>query len=400
MFTNSLFQGNYDAQDIFNSQRILPDTQSTFSGHTANPHFSQNPFGFQRPYHDNLSNFSSNTVNSNSTNASISQMTSLYMANQRRKAFNDELNLCLSRSLEKLLPIIARQTAEIIYNSISNTLVESEKNIREIKNAIETLRATLNSCNFLFKKGNDMNNLNKLYGNLNKVSGNLNNCGILLNNQVKFAQGNEEFKNQQQELINSVIQKFENIKELLGKQKEYSGKLNECIKTSLANIIATKTNYKNELIKVQDNIRYDIINNAGAECENNKNLSNRLNDISSTVNEFKNKVDSAQNIFLNINRNNNSDINTNNNKNHFINYFGSSIQGQTLCNNSIMNSVNNMNNENVNPKIINQTSEQEINMDNMNDNMNNVNNANNPSKNKSNKLERLFSQVNGGNFRF
>ena len=207
MFTNSLFQGNYDAQDIFNSQRILPDTQSTFSGHTANPHFSQNPFGFQRPYHDNLSNFSSNTVNSNSTNASISQMTSLYMANQRRKAFNDELNLCLSRSLEKLLPIIARQTAEIIYNSISNTLVESEKNIREIKNAIETLRATLNSCNFLFKKGNDMNNLNKLYGNLNKVSGNLNNCGILLNNQVKFAQGNEEFKSQQQELINSVIQK-------------------------------------------------------------------------------------------------------------------------------------------------------------------------------------------------
>ena len=65
-----------------------------------------------------------------------------------------------------------------------------------------------------------------------------------------------------------------------------------------------------------------------------------------------------------------------------------------------MNSVNNMNNENVNPKIINQTSEQDINMDNMNDNMNNANNTNNPSKNKSNKLERLFSQVNGGNFRF
>ena len=34
-------------------------------------------------------------------------------------------------------------------------------------------------------------------------------------NQVKFAQGNEEFKNQQQELINSVIEKLENIKELL-----------------------------------------------------------------------------------------------------------------------------------------------------------------------------------------
>ena len=340
MFTNSMFQGGYDPQDIFCSQRIMPDTQSAFQGHPASSHFSQNPFGLPRTFNDNLSNFSANTVNSSSTNASISQMTSLYMANQRRKAFNDELNLCLNKSLEKILPIIARQTAEVIYNSISTTLVESEKNIREIKNAIETLRATLNSCIFLTKKGNDMNTMNKLYGNLNKVSGNLNNCGILLNNQVKFAQGNEEFKNQQQELINSVIQKFENIKDLLGKQKEYSGKLNECIKTSLANIIATKTNYKNELIKVQDNIRYDIINNSSAECENNKNLSNKLNDISSTINEFKNKVDNAENIFLNSNANSiNSSINNNN---------GNSFQGQN--NNINYNTNMNMNNENVNNK--------------------------------------------------
>ena len=364
MFTNSMFQGGYDPQDIFCSQRIMPDTQSAFQGPPPNPHFSQNPFSLPRTFNDNLSNFSSNTVNSSSTNASISQMTSLYMANQRRKAFNDELSLCLNKSLEKILPIIARQTAEIIYNSISTTLVESEKNIREIKNAIETLRATLNSCNFLTKKGNDMNNMNKLYGNLNKVSGNLNNCGILLNNQVKFAQGNEEFKNQQQELINSVIQKFENIRDLLGKQKEYSGKLNECIKTSLANIIATKTNYKNELIKVQDNIRYDIINNSSAECENNKNLSNKLNDISSTINEFKNKVDNAENIFLKNNRNNNN---------------GNSLEGE------------NMHNENVNT--INQTDVE------MTNNTNTIN-KNDTSNTKNNKLERLFSQVNGGNFRF
>jgi hypothetical protein len=269
----------------------------------------------------------------------------------------------------------------MIYNSISTILVDSEKNIREIKNAIETLRATLNSCNFLTKKGSDMNNMNKLYGNLNKVSGNLNNCGILLNNQIKFAQGNEEFKNQQQELINSVIQKFENIKDLLGRQKEYSGKLNECIKTSLANIIATKTNYKNELIKVQDNIRYDIINNSSTECENNKNLSNKLNDISSTINEFKTKVDNAENIFLNSPTDN---ININNNIN---NSHVNSFQGQ---NNNISDNKN-MNNENVNN--MNQTDVE------MNNSTNTINKNDTPNT-KSNKLERLFSQVNGGNFRF
>ena len=386
MFTNSIFQGGYDPNDIFMSQRNFSDSQSAFQGQPSNSHFSQNPFALPRSFNDNMSNFSSNTMNSSSTNASISQMTSLYMANQRRKAFNDELNLCLNKSLEKILPIIAKQTAEIIYNSISNILVESEKNIREIKNAIDTLRATLNSCNFLTKKSYDMNSMNKLYGNLNKVSGNLNNCGILLNNQIKFAQGNEEFKDQQQELINSVIKKFENIKNLLGKQKEYSGRLNECIKTSLANIIATKTNYKNELIKVQDNIRYDIINNGNTDYENNKNLSNRINDINITVNAFKNKVDSAENIYLNVNKN---DINESNN--NIVNHYGNDVQRQ---NGDFNQDMNNMNKENVNS--MNQTLPQDINMNNTN------NSINNRESNhiKGNKLEKLFSQVNGGNFRF
>ena len=397
MFTNSIFQGGYDPQDIFCSQRIMPDSQSSYPGHAPNPHFSQNPFGLPRPYNDNLSNFSSN---SSSTNASISHMTSLYMANQRRKAFNDELNLCLNKSLEKILPLIAKQTAENIYNSISNPLIESEKNIREIKNSIETLRATLNSCNFLTKKGNDMNKMNKLYGNLTKVSDNLNNCGILLNNQVKFAQGNEEFKSQQQELINSVIKKFENIKDLLAKQKEYSGKLNECIKMSLANIIATKTNYKNELIKVQDNIRYDIINNSSAECENNQNLMNKLNNINSAINDFKNKVDSAENIFLNVSMNNisNNEININNMN-------GSTLQGQNISYNYGFNTNSNINNsENVDMNMNNfgknhDNTENDIDMNNM-DTSPTSNESIENSNSKGNKLGRLFSQVNGGNFRF
>ena len=396
MFTNSIFQGGYEPQDIFYSQRIVPDSQSSYPGPSTNPHFSQNPFGLPRSFNDNLSNFSSN---SSSTNASISQMTSLYMVNQRRKAFNDELNLCLNKSLEKILPLIAKQTAENIYNSISNPLMESEKNIREIKNAIETLRATLNSCNFLTKKGNDMNKMNKLYSNLNKVSDNLNNCGILLNNQVKFAQGNEEFKSQQQELINSVIKKFENIKELLAKQKEFSGKLNECIKTSLANIIATKTNYKNELIKVQDNIRYDIINSSSTECENNQNLINKLNNITSAINDFKNKVDSAENIYLNANRNN-----TCNNETNINNIAGYTVQGQSESNNYCFNLNNNTNsNENVDMHMNNinykQNQDSDVTMNNMDTSPITVNTIE-INKTKGNKLGKLFSQVNGGNFRF
>ena len=132
MFTNHNFQGPYDnPQDIFYSQHGTNESQSAF----LKPNLSQNPFKLPKNFGDNYSSFSSNTCNasSNPTNASISQMTSLYMANQRKKAFTDEINQCLNKSLEKILPIIAKQTAEVIYNSISQTLIESEKNIRELK---------------------------------------------------------------------------------------------------------------------------------------------------------------------------------------------------------------------------------------------------------------------------
>ena len=346
MFTNHNFQGPYDnPQDIFYSQHGTNESQSAF----LKPNLSQNPFKLPKNFGDNYSSFSSNTCNasSNPTNASISQMTSLYMANQRKKAFTDEINQCLNKSLEKILPIIAKQTAEVIYNSISQTLIESEKNIRELKNAIDTLRATLQSCTFLTKYCGDMKNINNVYGNLNKVSGNLNNCGILLNNQIKFAQGNEEFKNQQQELINGILKKFEYIKELLGKQKEFSGKLNQTIKTSLANIIATKTNYKNELTKIQDNIKYDIINN-----NDNKNVIDQINDISSSINLFKKKIDSASNIYLNANINNN--YGTNNDEENISNQKGL--------------------NNNIEEK--------------------------NQNSNGNNRLKKLFSEINGGRFKF
>ena len=36
-----MFQGGYVPQDIFCSQRIMPDTQSAFQGHPPSSHLSQ-----------------------------------------------------------------------------------------------------------------------------------------------------------------------------------------------------------------------------------------------------------------------------------------------------------------------------------------------------------------------
>ena len=145
MFSTHSFSRNFEnTQDIFCPKQGIGETQSSY----MNCHITQNPFNLPKNFYDNFSSFSGN---SNSTNASISQMTSLYMANQRKKAFTDEINLCLNKSLEKILPMVAKRTAELIYSSISQIIIDNEKNLRELRNSFDTLKATLQSCNFLLK---------------------------------------------------------------------------------------------------------------------------------------------------------------------------------------------------------------------------------------------------------
>lgn len=360
------FDPNRNSQEYFFSQVGARDNNSAFfQNQISNQSLFQCPPNFS----ENRSTFSTNYAKSEAStnNSSISQMTSLYLANQRKKAFTDEIYFCLNKCLEKILPEIAKQTAEIIYKSLSETIQASLNNIQLLRNEIDILRSTLKSLPFLTKRGAGMNTIKNIYSQLRNVSGNLNNCGMLLNNQIKFAEGNEEYKNQQQEIINNIANKLEQIKELLGKQKEFSTKLNDNIKQSLVNIISTKTDYKNELIKIQDQIKYNIVNEE--TNNNNLNLENQINNISTSINDFKNKVDSASNIFPNNNVSGNND-NTN------------------------LNNINNSNNNDVN-------NSENINND-QNQNEKNESNCCTQNNNKigNNNIGRFLSQIDNGAFSF
>ena len=307
------FPSQRNSQEFIYSQMNNRDNQSAFF---QNPISNQTVFQCPMNFTENCSAFSSNFANkeSSTTNSSISQMTSLYLATQRKKAFTEEVNYCLNKCLEKILPEIAKQTAEIIYKSLSDKIQASVNNIRQLRNEIDILKSTLKSIPYLTRKSNGMKTIGNVYNQLRNVSGNLNNCGMLLNNQMKFAENNEEYKKQQQEVINNIAEKFEKIKELLGKQKEFSTKLNDSIKESLVNIITTKNDYKNELIKLQDNIKYSILSQ---ENKKNENLEKQINNISNSINDFKNKVDSASTIIPNcVNNNNTSNYICNNNNNN------------------------------------------------------------------------------------
>ena len=116
--TQTNFQSQRNSQEFLYSQMNNRDNQSAFY---QNPISNQPIFQCPMNFSENCSAFSSNFPNKepSTNNSSISQMTSLYLATQRKKAFIEEINFCLNKCLEKILPEIAKQTAEIIYKSLS-----------------------------------------------------------------------------------------------------------------------------------------------------------------------------------------------------------------------------------------------------------------------------------------
>jgi hypothetical protein len=77
MLTNQNDLGGYDnLQDTFYSQHSANESQCAF----LKSHLNQNPFNLPRNFSDNYNLFSSSIyISSNSANASIIQMASLYM---------------------------------------------------------------------------------------------------------------------------------------------------------------------------------------------------------------------------------------------------------------------------------------------------------------------------------
>ena len=90
------------SQPSFN--RMMPMPYPQFQGDL--------PIQTQFPIQDNISSYSGT-----STNTGISQLSSIYIANQKKKTLTDEIISCLNNSIENLLPSLAQQSAEMIYKA-------------------------------------------------------------------------------------------------------------------------------------------------------------------------------------------------------------------------------------------------------------------------------------------
>ena len=242
----------------------------------------------QIPPNENFSCYSST-----STNTGVSQMSSIYMINQKKKALTDEFNNCLSQSLENILPKIVSESAKKIYESIYPSIEKNENQIKELKNQIEIIKNNLKNLTYLTKHCTTMRNLNSISHQINSVNSNINNCNVILKNQISVEKDNSDIIIKQNEKIKEINEKFNIVKNYIEGNNKNCENLNNKVKETFSNIINVKEIYKEQISELKNEIDYGInFNNSNNETKDN------LEKLENSINLFANDIEKAEQIMI------------------------------------------------------------------------------------------------------
>ena len=229
------------SQPSFNRMMAMPYPQ--FQGDL--------PIQTQFPIQDNISSYSGT-----STNTGISQLSSIYIANQKKKTLTDEIISCLNNSIENLLPSLAQQSAEMIYKAILPYIEKQDKEIKELQSQIELLENVFKSMKFLTKNQNSFKNLSQLSTQLTGINSNVENCNFMLENQMSIEKGNYEYRRSQNEKISQLKEKMNYLKKLLEGEKDKLSQVNSNINGVFSDFIGLKKGINTQVGNLNKNLKF------------------------------------------------------------------------------------------------------------------------------------------------
>ena len=229
------------SQPSFNRMMAMPYPQ--FQGDL--------PIQTQFPIQDNISSYSGT-----STNTGISQLSSIYIANQKKKTLTDEIISCLNNSIENLLPSLAQQSAEMIYKAILPYIEKQDKEIKELQSQIELLENVFKSMKFLTKNQNSFKNLSQLSTQLTGINSNVENCYLMLENQMSIEKGNYEYRRSQNEKISQLKEKMNYLKKLLEGEKDKLSQVNSNINGVFSDFIGLKKGINTQVGNLNKNLKF------------------------------------------------------------------------------------------------------------------------------------------------
>ena len=220
-------------------------------GRCPRPFQGDLPIQTQFPIQDNISSYSGT-----STNTGISQLSSIYIANQKKKTLTDEIISCLNNSIENLLPSLAQQSAEMIYKAILPYIEKQDKEIKELQSQIELLENVFKSMKFLTKNQNSFKNLSQLSTQLTGINSNVENCNFMLENQMSIEKGNYEYRRSQNEKISQLKEKMNYLKKLLEGEKDKLSQVNSNINGVFSDFIGLKKGINTQVGNLNKNLKF------------------------------------------------------------------------------------------------------------------------------------------------
>ena len=194
-------QINYNPQIPKNNMQMNAENQMNSDSVFSNRNFIPD-YSIGNPLNDNFSCYSST-----STNTGISQMSSIYLNNQKKKILTDEINQCINKVLENFIPDLCNETAKKIYEALIPSINQNEEEIKNLRNNLDLIKNNFENMTFLTNDYKDMKNLSNFNNQLNIMNNSINNCNVLIENQIEIEKGNNEFYKNQENKINEIKNK-------------------------------------------------------------------------------------------------------------------------------------------------------------------------------------------------
>ena len=262
--------------------RMMPMQYSQYPSEVIQSQFQNSQFPMQE---------SATCYSGGSTLTGISQMSSMYMANQKRKTITDEIANCLNQTIANILPSIAQQTAEVIYNAINPHLEKQEKEMNELQMQNEMLQKLLKSISSISQRQNCFDNLNLISNDLQKIDMQVENCHSVLQNKMAMENFNGELNEAKKEKVNQLKGKLEILKRLMAEEKAKIGEMNNNVNNTFCDLIGIKQQINQQVKNINLDLKYgkDLYIGLDHGVRGIQNLEN-------TMNELFNKIDASESI--------------------------------------------------------------------------------------------------------
>lgn len=350
--SNSSYYNNANSSGVPAKTIHIPDNYSLYSASSNGNGFnSSSNFQSQSFSNFKMQNFNDNQSLSSAMSGSTYFSNAKSVNNLTRKVMKDEINTRLLSCIESMLPKLAQECVEFVYDKVMKEFSQQNTDLEDIKKLVDKLEETFSEkiqTKIICENSTPIKNLKFACENISIIQKNLErklDCFLDENNinEENLGSNNSNdgnYNNFDREVMNSakffseMFQKISAFKNMLQKESKFATNIKKEINDSMASFVHIKNIFEQKIPLLSNNFDLLKTKENSQKCSLNNSKTQTFQEINCPTKCLNN----------NNNYNHNNNCNTNNtNNNYFNNHQNANPIANT--NNKLVNTCNSLINQ-------------------------------------------------------